>query len=405
MKERHISHMDLDSFFVSVERLQNSSFKGRPLIIGGMSDRGVVASCSYEARKFGVHSAMPMKQARMLCPDAIYIRGDSHLYSKYSQMVTEIIAESVPLYEKSSIDEFYIDLTGMDRFFGCWKMNQELKQKIEKETGLPISFGLSANKTVSKIATGVAKPAGQKFVEHGSEKGFLSPLSVKTIPGVGGETYKTLRQLGIQYIRTLQEIPKELIFKTLHKPGVDIWQKAQGIDDRPVIPFHERKSISTERTFESDTIDVIKLRNLLSAMAENLAFQLRKGNKLCACVTVKIRYSDFNTYSAQAKIPYTSADHTLIKRTLELFDKLFQRRQLIRLVGVRFSDLVSGGYQINLFEETEEMIHLYEAMDRIRLRYGDSAVKRANGMDAKTIGRFDNPFDGSAPVLLANRKA
>jgi DNA polymerase-4 len=370
-----------------------------------MSDRGVVASCSYEARKFGVHSAMPMKQARMLCPDAIYIRGDSHLYSKYSQMVTEIIAESVPLYEKSSIDEFYIDLTGMDRFFGCWKMNQELKQKIEKETGLPISFGLSANKTVSKIATGVAKPAGQKFVEHGSEKGFLSPLSVKTIPGVGGETYKTLRQLGIQYIRTLQEIPKELIFKTLHKPGVEIWQKAHGIDDRPVIPFHERKSISTERTFESDTIDVVKLRNLLSAMAENLAFQLRKGNKLCACVTVKIRYSDFNTYSAQAKIPYTSADHTLIKRTLELFDKLFQRRQLIRLVGVRFSDLVSGGYQINLFEETEEMIHLYEAMDRIRLRYGDSAVKRANGMDAKTIGRFDNPFDGSAPVLLANRKA
>lgn len=405
MKERHISHMDLDSFFVSVERLQNSSFKGRPLIIGGMSDRGVVASCSYEARKFGVHSAMPMKQARMLCPDAIYIRGDSHLYSKYSQMVTEIIAESVPLYEKSSIDEFYIDLTGMDRFFGCWKMNQELKQKIEKETGLPISFGLSANKTVSKIATGVAKPAGQKFVEHGSEKGFLSPLSVKTIPGVGGETYKTLRQLGIQYIRTLQEIPKELIFKTLHKPGVEIWQKAHGIDDRPVIPFHERKSISTERTFESDTIDVVKLRNLLSAMAENLAFQLRKGHKLCACVTVKIRYSDFNTYSAQAKIPYTSADHTLIKRTLELFDKLFQRRQLIRLVGVRFSDLVSGGYQINLFEETEEMIHLYEAMDRIRLRYGDSAVKRANGMDAKTIGRFDNPFDGSAPVLLANRKA
>ena len=370
-----------------------------------MSDRGVVASCSYEARKFGVHSAMPMKQARMLCPDAIYIRGDSQLYSKYSQMVTEIIAESVPLYEKSSIDEFYIDLTGMDRFFGCWKMNQELKQKIERETGLPISFGLSANKTVSKIATGVAKPAGQKFVEHGSEKGFLSPLSVKTIPGVGGETYKTLRQLGIQYIRTLQEIPKDLIFKTLHKPGLEIWHKAHGIDERPVIPFHERKSISTERTFESDTIDVVKLRNLLSAMAENLAFQLRKGNKLCACVTVKIRYSDFNTYSSQAKIPYTSADHTLIKRTLELFDKLFQRRQLIRLVGVRFSDLVSGGYQINLFEETEEMIHLYEAMDRIRLRYGDAAVKRANGMDAKTIGRFGNPFDGSAPMLLANRKA
>jgi DNA polymerase-4 len=402
--QRQITHMDLDSFFVSVERLQNSSLQGKPLIIGGMSDRGVVASCSYEARKYGVHSAMPMKQARILCPDAIFIRGDSQRYSQYSQIVTEIIAETVPLYEKSSIDEFYIDLTGMERFFGSWKLAIELRERIQRETGLPISFGLSTNKTVSKIATGVAKPAGPKYVEHGHEKGFLSPLSVKSIPGVGDETYKTLRNLGIQYIKTLQEIPRELLFKTLHKPGLELWNKAQGIDHRPVIPYHERKSISTERTFENDTIDVVMLRNLLSAMAENLAYQLRKGNKLCACVTVKIRYSDFNTYSQQSKIPYTSADHVLIKRTLELFDKLYQRRQLIRLVGVRFSDLIGGGLQINLFEDTEEMVHLYEAMDKIRNRFGDHAVKRANGMDAKTIGRYDNPFDGSAPILLANRK-
>jgi DNA polymerase-4 len=402
--QRQITHMDLDSFFVSVERLQNSSLNGKPLIIGGMSDRGVVSSCSYEARKYGVHSAMPMKQARILCPDAIFIRGDSHRYSQYSQMVTEIIGETVPLYEKSSIDEFYIDLTGMERFFGSWKLAIELRERIQRETGLPISFGLSSNKTVSKIATGVAKPAGQRYVEHGQEKGFLSPLSVKTIPGVGNETYKTLRNLGIQYIKTLQEIPRELMFKTLHKPGLELWSKAQGIDHRPVIPYHERKSISTERTFENDTIDVAMLRNLLSAMAENLAYQLRKGNKLCACVTVKVRYSDFNTYSQQSKIPYTSADHTLIRRTLEIFDKLYQRRQLIRLVGVRFSDIIGGGMQINLFEDTEEMVNLYQAMDKIRNRFGDHAVKRANGMDAKTIGRYDNPFDGSAPILLANRK-
>jgi len=404
MEKKFISHMDLDSFFVSVERLRNSSFVGKPLIIGGQSDRGVVASCSYEARKFGVHSAMPMKQARILCPDALIIRGDSQLYSDYSHMVTEVIAESVPLYEKSSIDEFYIDLTGMDKFFGCWKMSLELRDKILRETGLPISFGLSANKTVSKIATGTAKPAGQAFVEHGTEIPFLAPLSVKKIPGVGNETYKTLRNLGIQYIKTVQEIPRELMFKTLQKTGIEIWKKAQGIDDRPIEQYQERKSISTERTFEKDTIDVVMLKNLMSAMAENLAYQLRKGNKLCACVTVKIRYSDFNTHSIQAKIPYTSADHVLIKRTLELFDKLFQKRLLIRLVGVRFSDLVSGGFQINLFEETEELINLYQAMDSIRNRFGDSAVRRANGMDARSLGRKGNPFDGSAPILLANRR-
>ena len=404
MEKKFISHMDLDSFFVSVERLRNSSFVGKPLIIGGQSDRGVVASCSYEARKFGVHSAMPMKQARILCPDALVIRGDSQLYSDYSHMVTEVIAESVPLYEKSSIDEFYIDLTGMDKFFGCWKMSLELRDKILRETGLPISFGLSANKTVSKIATGTAKPAGQAFVEHGTEIPFLAPLSVKKIPGVGNETYKTLRNLGIQYIKTVQEIPRELMFKTLQKTGIEIWKKAQGIDDRPIEQYQERKSISTERTFEKDTIDVVMLKNLMSAMAENLAYQLRKGNKLCACVTVKIRYSDFNTHSIQAKIPYTSADHVLIKRTLELFDKLFQKRLLIRLVGVRFSDLVSGGFQINLFEETEELVNLYQAMDSIRNRFGDSAVRRANGIDARSLGRKGNPFDGSAPILLANRR-
>jgi DNA polymerase-4 len=404
VKERQISHMDLDSFFVSVERLRNSAFNNKPIIIGGQSDRGVVASCSYEARKFGVHSAMPMKQAKQLCPDAVFIRGDSQLYSQYSHIVTNIIAESVPLYEKSSIDEFYIDLSGMDRFFGTWKMANELKQRIEKETGLPISFGLSSNKTVSKVATGTAKPAGQRKIDIGTEKLFLAPLSVKKIPGVGNETYKTLHQLGIRYIKTLQDMPRDLMYRTLQKPGVELWQKAQGIDERPVIPYQERKSISTERTFENDTIDVIKLRELLRAMAENLAYQLRKGDKLCSCITVKIRYSDFNTYSTQARIPYTSADHTIIKYTLELFEKLFQRRQLIRLVGVRLSHLVSGGMQINLFEDTEELVHLYDAMDKIRNKYGDHAVKRASSMDVKSLSRPGNPFDGKSPILLANRR-
>ena len=402
MPETIITHMDLDSFFVSVERLKNSALNGKPVIIGGNSDRGVVASCSYEARSFGIHSAMPMKQAKQLCPNAIIIRGDSQLYSDYSKDVTSIIAESVPLYEKSSIDEFYIDLTGMEKFFGSWKLAMELKDKILRETGLPISFGLASNKTVSKVATGTAKPAGQRKVDFGDEIPFLAPLSVRKIPGVGAETYKTLRGLGIQYIKTLQEMPMELLFKTLQKPGIDLWKKAQGIDNRKVEPYQERKSIGSERTFEKDTIDVVKLRNIISAMAENLAYQLRKGDKLCACITVKVRYSDFNTHTLQAKIPYTSADHILIAKSLELFDKLYNRRLLIRLIGVRLSDLVSGGFQMNLFEESEELSKLYSAMDHIRQRFGDRSVLRAVSLGAKTIGRT-NPFNGEPPPLLANR--
>ena len=404
MEKKFITHMDLDSFFVSVERLRNSALVGKPVIIGGNSDRGVVASCSYEARSFGIHSAMPMKQAKQLCPNATIIRGDSQLYSDYSRDVTSIIAESVPLYEKSSIDEFYIDLTGMEKFFGSWKLAMALKDKILKETGLPISFGLASNKTVSKVATGTAKPSGQRKVDFGEEIPFLAPLSVRKIPGVGTETYKTLRGLGIQYIKTLQEMPMELLFKTLQKPGIDLWKKAQGIDHRKVEPYQERKSIGTERTFEKDTIDVVKLRNIISAMAENLAYQLRKGDKLCACITVKVRYSDFNTHTLQAKIPYTSADHVLIGKSLELFDKLYNRRLLIRLIGVRLSDLVSGGFQMNLFEDSEEMANLYQAMDRLRNRYGNDAVKRANGLEIHSLGRSDNPFDGGPPLLLANRR-
>lgn len=404
MPETIITHMDLDSFFVSVERLKNSALNGKPVIIGGNSDRGVVASCSYEARSFGIHSAMPMKQAKQLCPNAIIIRGDSQLYSDYSKDVTSIIAESVPLYEKSSIDEFYIDLTGMEKFFGSWKLAMELKNKILRETGLPISFGLASNKTVSKVATGTAKPLGQRKVDFGHEIPFLAPLSVRKIPGVGIETYKTLRGLGIQYIKTLQEMPMELLFKTLQKPGIDLWKKAQGIDHRKVEPYQERKSIGTERTFEKDTIDVIKLRNIIGAMAENLAYQLRKGDKVCACITVKIRYSDFNTHTLQAKIAYSSADHTLIAKSLELFNKLYNRRLLIRLIGVRLSDLVNGGFQMNLFEDSEEMANLYQAMDRMRNRYGNNAVIRANGLEIHSLGRSDNPFDGGPPPLLANRR-
>lgn len=382
--ERQIVHIDLDSFFVSVERLNNPALYGKPVLVGGASDRGVVAACSYEARAFGIHSAMPMKQARQLCPDAILVRGDSSQYSYYSNMVTEIIAGDVPLYEKSSIDEFYIDLTGMDKFFGCYKLATELRQKITKETNLPISFALSGNKTVSKVGTGEAKPNGQKEIPLGTEKTFLAPLSVKKIPMVGDKTYQVLRDMGIMYINTLQQMPMVLLQQVLGENGGVIWKKANGIDDSLVVPYTERKSISTEQTFDKDTIDVKALKGLLIGMTEKLAFQLRSEQKLTACVTVKIRYSDFNTYTMQARIPYTSLDHILIEKVNDLFEKLYQKRMLIRLIGVRFSHLVQGGHQYNLFEQTLQQIQLCQTMDKIRKRYGKDAVNRAAGMDFKS---------------------
>lgn len=404
MNSKSILHLDLDTFFVSVERLLDSRLVGLPILIGGTSDRGVVASCSYEARAFGIHSGMPMKLAKDLCPEATIIRGNSANYSKLSQDVTDIIKEMVPVYEKSSIDEFYVDLSGMDRFHGCLKLAKEVRQRIIRETGIPNSFGLSINKTVSKVATGEAKPNNELQILKGTEKSFLAPLSIKKIPMVGDKTYQTLRNLGIRNIGTVQEMPLEMMEQVLGKNGVSIWKKAQGIDNSTVQPYCERKSISTERTFDKDTIDVRRLEGILVAMCENLAYQLRRGNKLTACVTLKIRYSDFNTYTMQKRIPYTSADHLLLPIVKELFKKLYQRRVLIRLIGVRFSHLVEGGHQINLFDDSEERIHLYQAMDKMRLRYGDRAVVSAAGLDARTIGRMYNPFSGEPPTLLANRR-
>lgn len=404
MLPRSIIHMDLDTFFVSVERLLDSRLMGKPILIGGTSDRGVVASCSYEARLSGVHSAMPMKLAKQLCPEAIIIRGNSYNYLKYSDLVSGIVKESVPIFEKTSVDEFYCDLSGMDKFFGCYKFATELRKKVIDETGLPISFGLSANKTVSKVATGEAKPNNQIWVAHGNERSFLAPLSIKKIPMVGDKTYQILSNLGVRNIGTLQSMPVELLESALGENGVAIWKKAQGLDQSIVVPFQERKSISTERTFDKDTIDVDKLRGLFIAMAENLAYQLRKGDKLTSCITVKLRYSDFQTETMQCRIPYTSADHVITPKVLELFNKLYNRRVLVRLVGVRFSHLVNGGYQMNLFDDTEERVNLYQALDRMRNRYGDRAVVTAAGINAQSIGRGENPFDGGPPVLLANRR-
>lgn len=377
--EKSIVHMDLDTFFVSCERLKNSSLNGIPVIIGG-GDRGVVASCSYESRYFGVRSAMPIKMALRLCPDAKVIKGDMEYYSNMSHTVTEIIQEKVPVLEKASVDEFYIDLSGMDKFFGCYKWTNEIAGAVTKNTGLPISFALSTNKTVSKIGTGESKPTGRLEIPPQNIKPFLNPLSIKKIPMVGNVTFQLLSRLGVRTIQTLSETPVDVLHQLIGKNGTELWKKANGIDETPVIPYSERKSISSENTFSQDTIDIQGIKSMLSGMVEQLAFQLRSEKWLTSVVVVKIRYSNFDTETKQCRIPYTSADHTLLKYVLDLFDKLYSRRMRIRLIGVKFTGLVHGCHQMNLFEDTEELISLYQTMDKLKLRFGSTSVGRASGL-------------------------
>lgn len=380
---KQIIHIDQDAFFVSVEIKKNSSLAGKPIIIGGLSDRGVVASCSYEARKYGVYSAMPSRMAKQLCPHAIFIKGDMTDYTNYSQQITELLKERVPVLEKASIDEHYIDMTGMDRFFGSMKFAHELRQSILHQIGLPVSFGLSINKTVSKIATNECKPNGELYVKSHEVQDFLNPLSIKKIPGLGDATYLKLSEMGVRKIFTLSQIPADLIVKVLGKNGFSLWQKANGIDLTPVVPYREQKSIGTQQTFDIDTMDVHHIKEIITGMVTNIAYELRQKQKLTACITVTIRYSNFETVTQQAKIPYTSLDTTLIAKAKELFDKVYNRRMLLRLVGVKLSHLVGGHEQIELYGTAERKYNLYQYMDKVRNKYGISAIQLATTIPPK----------------------
>jgi len=389
--KRYIVHIDLDSFFVSVERLKDPSLNGKPVLIGGASDRGVVASCSYEARKFGVHSAMPMKTARSLCPQAVIIGGNYSAYSQASRMVTDIIRQSVPLFEKTSIDEFYIDLTGMDKFFDCYQVASELRQRVIRETGLPISFGLSSNKTVSKVATGQAKPNGQLYVEHGKEKAFLAPLPVRKIPMIGSKACETLLSMGIHKVGDLQQQSLKNLERVFGRMGKMMWEKANGIDFSPVVPYQERKSISSEHTFQQDTYDIPAMQQLLVSMTEQLTYRLRQENKQAASLAVKIRYSNFETITRQLAVSPTNSDLVLFPLVKELFAKSCQKRP-VRLIGVRLGKLSEGAFQANLFDNHEKNQKLYQALDQLNQRFGTKTVSRAITMGIST--RDFNPFSG-----------
>lgn len=375
--QRIIAHFDLDSFFVSVEILNNPSLKGKPVIVGG-KDRGVVAACSYAARKFGIHSGMPSKKAFQLCPDLIVANGSRGEYSKYSRWVTQIIASKAPLFEKASIDEFYLDLTGMDTFFNPLQWTIDLRNLIMDETKLPISFGLGSNKMIAKMATNEAKPNGYLQVPFGREKEFLSTLSVNKIPGVGDHTAAVLTSMGIRTIKDVSEFSVEALEERLGKWGIDLWNKSQGIHTGEVAAYHESKSVSSEHTFHEDMLDNTWLMAELVRLTEKVSYELRSDDKVCGCVTLKIRYPNFETTTRQASIDYTAADDEIIPVVKELFKKLHKKGQPIRLMGVRLSELTNDVIQTNLFSDFEKKTNLYKAIDDVKNKFGKLKLKRAS---------------------------
>lgn len=389
--QRAIVHMDLDSFFVAVECLKDPRLLGRPVIVGGSGDRGVVSACSYEARRFGVHSAMPGRMARRLCPDAIFIRGDFESYGRYSDLVTELVQERAPLVEKASVDEFYVDLSGMDRFMGCYQWALDVRRRVYQELGLHISVALSPSKAVSKIAVGEAKPRGAIYIPPGLERTFLHPLRIDRIPMIGEKTTHLLRTMGVQTVGTLASMPRKALEQVFGKNGLWMWEKANGIDSSVVVPYSAQKSVSKESTYEKDTCDPVFLRQELIRMVHELCFELRKLRHTCGCITVKIRYADFDTQSRQASLPYTAADHVLVRYALDLFQALYNRRQMIRLIGIRLSKLASGGMQLQLFDSSSVRAPLYQAMDAVRLKYGISALATATVLQTRQRGHFSRP--------------
>jgi DNA polymerase IV len=386
-QERTILHMDLDSFFVSVERLKDPSLLGKSVIVGGTGGRGVVSSCSYEARQMGVHSAMPGGQAHRLCPQGIFLSGDYAAYSHYSRLVTQIIADAAPLFEKASIDEFYIDLTGMDRFFGAYKWSKELRQKIIKESGLPISFGLSCNKMMAKMATNDAKPNGELMIARGMEQAFLDPKPVSKIPFVGDKLCESLHRMQIYTVAELRAMPIEHLVKIYGKTGYMLWNRARGISTGAVSNHHEEKSVSVERTFDKDTADIAFLKSALFVLTEKLSYDLRKLNRLTGCVTVRVRYDDFTTTSRQHSIDYSLSTRYLIEQAALLFDALYEAGRPVRLVGVRYSQLIYAHAQYSLFDDRAEENNLYKAIDQIKSKYGTSKLMLARGVDMGNVKR------------------
>lgn len=374
-----IFHLDLDSFFVSVERILDPSLKGKPVIVGANPEygRGVVAACSYEAREYGLHSAMPIKQAYRLCPNGIYLYGHHGEYGRFSKAVKHLLERYAPQMEQASIDEFYMDFTGTERLYGSmFAFAKKLQKEIESNLSLPCSIGIGSNKTIAKICSDYAKPKGVTYVMPGMEKEFLAPLPVETIPGIGKVTKRKLNEKGFYLIGDITKVNEDYFALAFGKYGIDLWYKAHGKGKEYLNPPSKQKSISKEQTFGKDVLDVQKMEDTLFELTGEVCQTLRNRNWQASTVSLKLRYSDFVTITRDKTIKATDDDKIVFDTVNNLFRKAYTRRVSIRLIGIKLTKFSEYAEQEILFEDKDIIRKkMFRAITNIRKKFGYSAIK------------------------------
>ena len=387
---RQILHVDMDAFFVSVEEVLDPSLKGKPVIVGGDPDgRGVVAAASYAARKYGIHSAMPITKAKRLCPHAIFLRGSHRHYREYSEKVFEILRRYSPLVEPMSLDEAFVDLTGCERLHGpVLKAVEKIRNEIREVLGLNASIGIASNKLLAKIASAYYKPNGMLWITSGMEQRFLASLPIRRIPGIGPKGQAELQSMGVRSVGDLARLSLEHLEEAFGKWGASLYRKARGVSDSPVTSeTDDPRSISRETTFEVDSTDSLFLESTLSYLTEKISGQLRENKMFAGTVALKLRYSDFQTVTRSKKLDMpTAEDHVLFKTGVGLFRKLFTHGAKVRLIGITFTSLTAYPHrQEELFDckGGQSWDGLYQGIDHIRNKYGFKSLLRATSRGGK----------------------
>jgi DNA polymerase-4 len=385
-----IMHIDLDAFFVSVEQTLNPELQGKPVVVGGRTGtRGVVAAASYEARAFGVHSAMPLKTASRLCPQAIFIEGSFSRYRHASQMFMAILADFSPFIEPLGLDEAYLDVTGFQSIYGSiHQMAITIRQRVKDELGLCASVGIASCKVVAKVASDLSKPDGLVEVAREEERSFLAPLPVAKLPGIGTKTELVLESLGIKTLGELSVMPLSVLRSHFGVSGEGLHRSSNGIDDRKVEPPGEAKSISRETTFGKDTRNRSLLEATLRYLSERVGADLRGRGKQTRCVTLKLRYADFTTITRSNTLTQTTDNDQMIFHTgVKSLDRaLSLEKQLVRLIGIGVSNLVEPGSQLAMLDSSSQRLEqLNKAIDRIRDKYGFTAIQTGRTLLLKDL--------------------
>ncbi|MBA4311107.1 MAG: DNA polymerase IV [Chlorobiaceae bacterium] len=375
----NIAHIDLDCFFVSVERISNPSLTGKPVVVGGNAEgRGVVASASYEARKYGVRSAMSTAQALRLCPHLIVVHGHHSEYSSYSNRLYKRMLDIAPIVERASIDEMYLDFTGCESLFKNDLPGYmiELQQIVLKEFNLPCTIALASNKLVAKIAANQVKPNGVTFIPHGAEENYLAPLPIGVIPGVGKKTEELLKRNGFQIVEDLQKVNPKSLQNLLGINGDWIYKASHGIGSSQLEVEHTAKSISKVETFPKDISETAELEKILHELVQSVSCSLRDKSWKASVITVKYRTSDFKTYSKQRKTEPTNFDPDIFDIAKSMLGQLHDGKRKVRLIGVGLSDFVSDSQlSPDLFSNTEKQDSAMKALDSLRKKFGDDAIK------------------------------